>query len=123
MPQPTDGHLTPDSALAVYGTLKPGEVNAFVLNEMPGEWVQGHVLGYLYEITWGPAEGYPGLTLDNRGHRVPVAVLVSNRWPDDFWKIDRFEGPGYERRAAEVYDDDGDSLGQASIYEALTDVD
>lgn len=114
--------LTADSALAVYGTLRPGEVNAFVLLDMPGRWLEGFVRGYLYEITWGPAEGYPGLTLDNGGNLVPVSVLISNRWPQDFWKTDRFEGPGYERRVTTVHDADGRPLGEASIYEALTDV-
>lgn len=115
-------HLTPDSALAVYGTLRPGEANAFVLKEMSGSWIDGYVFGYEYTITWGPAEGYPGLTLSDEGNRVAVAVLVSDRWPDDFWKIDRFEGPGYERRKTNVFRVDGHLLGSASIYEALTTV-
>ncbi len=118
----SDITLTEDSALAVYGTLRPGEVNAFVLLDMPGRWIDGFVRGYLYEITWGPAEGYPGLTLDKGGNLVPVSVLISDRWPQDFWKTDRFEGPGYQRRVTSVVDADDRPLGKASIYEALTHV-
>ncbi len=123
MPESGDHcELTVESALAVYGTLRPGEVNAFVLLDMPGQWMDGFVRGYLYEITWGPAEGYPGVTLDPDGQLVPVSVLLSDRWPKDFWKVDRFEGPGYERRPTILYDTDGETLGEVSIYETLTDV-
>jgi len=112
------------TALAVYGTLRPGEVNHFVVKDIPGEWVEASVRGYQYEITWGPAGGYPGLTLDPAGHLVPVAVLVSEVLGDHLWKVDRFEGPGYQRRVVEIMDPAGSvTLGQASIYETLTDID
>ena len=111
------------TALAVYGTLRPGETNYYVVRDIPGEWVDATVRGYLYEITWGPAEGYPGLTLSNEGHLVPVSVLVSDVLDDHLWRVDRFEGQGYERRSAVVLDVGGSTvLGRAAVYEALTDI-
>ncbi len=116
--------LSPTTALAVYGTLRPGEVNHFVVKQIPGHWVEATVRGYLYEITWGPAEGYPGLSLDDDGHLVPVSVLVSDVLSDHIWQVDRFEGDGYERRPVSVFDREGvDRLGLASIYETKTQVD
>src|SRR5262245_8748957 len=53
--------------LAVYGTLAPGRSNHDQLSALPGRWLDGHVLGALYEDGWGAALGYPGLTLDPAG--------------------------------------------------------
>ena len=111
------------SALAVYGTLRPGAVNHFVVKDLPGDWVEASVRGYLYEITWGPAAGYLGLSLDDNGHLVPVSVLTSPALADYLWRVDRFEGDGYQRRSTAVYDASGATrLGFASIYEAKTDI-
>ena len=115
--------LTADTALAVYGTLRPGEVNHFVVKDIPGHWVDGAVRGYVYEISWGPAEGYPGLSLHDDGHLVPVALLISPVLAENLWRVDRFEGDGYDRRSTKVLTPDGgEVLGWASIYEAKTDV-
>ncbi len=119
-----DEELSPATALAVYGTLRPGELNHFVVKQIPGRWVEATVRGYLYEITWGPAEGYPGVSLDDSGHLVPVSVLVSDELSKHIWQVDRFEGDGYERRSVPVLGLDGLSrLGVASIYEAKTQID
>lgn len=120
--------MTPDRALAVYGTLAPGEVNHHVLLGIDGSWIEGYVLGYQFEITWGAADGYPGVYLSTDGNRVPVHVLVSDDLDRHWSRIDQFEGPGYRRVSADVYaaGDDGDDVavvGQASIFEALTDND
>jgi len=123
----TSSQLHPDNALAVYGTLRPGETNGFLLRDIAqrinGHWIEGHLRGYEYDVTWGPAEGYPGLTLDDGGHRVDVMVLVSDQWPGAFAEVDRFEGPGYTRRPAALYSNEAELLGQVSVYEALTDID
>ncbi len=116
-------------AFATYGTLAPGEVNHWVTRQIPGTWLPAVVRGYRYELTWGPAQGFPGLTLDAEGHRVPVEVLVSTEL-EGFWsELERFEGPGYVRRGAELFsrdgggDDDGGPvpLGTATVFESLDD--
>lgn len=113
-------------AFATYGTLAPGQVNHWVVRHIPGVWLPAVVRGYRYELTWGPAQGYPGLTLDGNGHRVPVDVLVSTKL-EQFWaELDRFEGPGYERRVVELFGRDGGAdgadpipLGTATVFESL----
>lgn len=108
------------TALAVYGTLAPGEPNHWVVRGVKGEWSAGVVRGYLFEITWGPVEGYPGFIADDEGNDVPVQVLESNELDKHWHTIDDFEGGGYERRVLPVAMADGRTL-DAWIYVALTD--
>jgi len=107
-------------ALAVYGSMAPGEAHHWVVSRLRGEWTTGTVAGYLFELTWGPAEGHLGFVPDPSGHRVEVAVLRSNdlasRWRD----IDDFEGDAYTRESIEVRLADG-SVSTADIYVARTD--
>ena len=90
------------TALAVYGTLAPGETNHWVLRSIKGVWSEGTVRGYAFEITWGPVEGYPGFTADADGHEVPVQVLESDELHRHWHTIDDFEGDGYERQILPV---------------------
>ena len=113
--------MTFDTALAFYGTLRPGEHNHWLVSDIVGEWVEGVVLGYVFEVTWGEYEGYPGFVPDPAGHRVPVSVLMHPNLAGQFAKIDDFEGPGYARRPVAVFaPDDNNIIGEAGIYETLT---
>lgn len=96
----------PVERLAVYGTLMPGAENHWLVRPIAGEWSRGHVRGWAYPIGFGPAEGFPGLTLDPNGNPVPVAVLASTRLDRHWREIDDFEGPGYRRVECEVWLDD-----------------
>jgi len=108
-------------ALAVYGTLRPGESNHWLVRQIAGEWVSGTVRGYEFEIGWGPVEGFPGFLLDKGGQDVTVEVLISNHMDDHLQEIDDFEGPGYRRVECIVTLDDG-RLMDSWIYEAVPDV-
>lgn len=117
---PSDMRL--ENAVAFYGTLRPGEPNHWLVRDIPGTWVAGVVRGYLFEVTWGRYEGYTGFIADPDGHKVPVAVLVSDDWASHVDKVDEFEGPGYERRPVTVLAADGTSvIGESGVYEFLTD--
>ncbi len=94
------------SALAVYGTLAPGEVNHWVVRPIDGVWHPGTIRGWTYEITWGPATGFIGFTPDVDGNDVPVQVLVSDKLTSWWHQIDEFEGPGYHRVIVDVSLDD-----------------
>lgn len=119
----------PRNALAVYGTLVPGEVNHHVVSNIKGRWIDGIVRGYVFDITWGHADGYDGFYADKDGHQVAVSVLVSDELDRHWNNIDRFEGPGYRRTEVDVFDhgqgdaDDQSVIGRAFIYECLTDND
>lgn len=107
-------------ALAVYGTLRPGESNHWLVRRIAGEWVSGTVRGFEFEIGWGPVEGFPGLLLDKGGQDIAVAVLISEHLDEHLQEIDDFEGPGYRRVVCAATLDDG-RLVDAWIYEAVTD--
>lgn len=107
-------------ALAVYGSLRPGGANHWVINRIAGEWRTGTVDGWQFEITWGPAEGYDGFIADTHGSHVEVDVLISDHLHKKWREIDDFEGPGYRRIAIEVVLDDGSTM-TAQIYETLAD--
>ncbi len=108
------------SSIAVYGTLRRGEANHHVVAGIPGVWSSGRLRGWVYEITWGDAEGYPGLTLADDGVAVPVDVLTSDDLPGHLDRLDRFEGKGYRRVVTAVRLDEGGSV-DAWVYEAITD--
>lgn len=109
------------TALAVYGSLAPGESNHWVISRIAGDWFDATVNGYVFEVTWGPADGYEGFVPDAEGPAVPVAVLVSSQLDGRWREIDDFEGQGYERRVMAVRLADGQII-DANIYVALTEV-
>ena len=111
---------TAETALAAYGSLRPGQPNHWVVNRIPGTWLPGTVRGWMFELTFGPAEGYDGFVPDPDGGEVEVDVLVGADVGKRWREIDDFEGPGYERRTIDVTLDDGATI-EASIYVALTE--
>jgi len=111
---------TSTEALAIYGTLRPGEANHWVVRTIDGEWTEGTIRGWLFEVTWGDAAGYPGVVLDPDGQLVEVSVLRSNRLASHLHEIDNFEGAGYRRVETNVVLADGSTI-CAFVYEAIQD--
>ncbi len=111
---------TSPTAIAFYGTLRPGEENHWVVRNISGDWTEGTVTGWLFEVTWGPATGYPGVVLDPEGQLVEVSVLRSDRLQSHLHEIDGFEGPGYRRVETTVTLADGSTIG-ALVYEVIQD--
>ena len=103
--------------MAFYGTLRPGAENHYEVRNIAGTWRAGTVRGWKYDITWGPADGYPGITLDAGAPATEVDVLDSDDLEKNLRRIDDFEGPGYRRVEVEVTYDDG-TTDTAWIYEA-----
>ena len=121
-PLPASDLLVPARALAVYGTLAPGESNHHVVAAIDGRWVEGAVRGHRLEAHWRGMSGYPGFLPDPLGPLVEVLVLVSALLGRYWERLDDFEGPGYRRREVDVFDRFGaGSLGQAFIYETLVE--
>ena len=71
----------------------------------------------MYDITWGPADGYPGITLDDGAPETEVDVLDSDDLEKHLRRLDDFEGPGYKRVEIPVRLEDGGET-TAWIYEA-----
>ncbi|MEM8708476.1 MAG: gamma-glutamylcyclotransferase family protein [Actinomycetota bacterium] len=103
--------------MAFYGTLRPGESHHYEVRNIAGTWRSGSVRGWAYDITWGPADGYPGMTLDAGAPETPVDVLESDQLEKHLRRLDDFEGPGYRRVEVEVTLDDGSTV-TAWLYEA-----
>lgn len=82
--------------LFVYGTLRPGHVNAYILENIGGTWLPGYVTGTFYERGWGAAADFPGIVLDDNGPRVNGYLFVSNNLGAHWSMLDEFE-EGYDR--------------------------
>lgn len=108
--------------LAVYGSLAPGENNHWVVKGLGGQWHEGSTRGYVFELTWGPAQGYLGFVPDPDGSVVDVWVLEADISERQWRDIDDFEGAGYERRMAPVTLSSGEQV-VANIFVALTEID
>jgi gamma-glutamylcyclotransferase (GGCT)/AIG2-like uncharacterized protein YtfP len=104
--------------LAVYGTLAPGGGRHDLLAEIEGRWFEGHVRGHKFVGRRSSARGYPALRLDPEGDRVPVAVLDAPELSRRFGPLDAYEGDGYRRVVAPVWDDGGLLL-IANVYESV----
>lgn len=88
----------PGERLAVYGSLAPGRSNAWVLEPLEGDWLDGGwVCGRLHQRGWGAAHGFPGLEPDPQADPVPVQVFVSPQLAEQWPRLDAFEGDDYRR--------------------------
>ena len=92
-----DLNEAPDTMLAVYGTLAPGQVNHHQISALTGNWRRGVVKGKLFSAGWGAALGFPGLILDPLGPSVDVQLFESADLPEHWARLDEFEGSGYRR--------------------------
>lgn len=104
-----------DTRLAVYGSLAPGERNAWVMDGIAGDWVEGSVQGTLHASGWGAGMGYPGFEPSADGERIPVKVFTSPELPDHWDRLDEFEGDDYRRIVIPVELVDGTRV-VAQIY-------
>ena len=102
---------------AVYGTLAPGAPNHHVLESLSGEWRDGAVHGDLLQKGWGAQQGYPAIRWNPRSGQVPVKLLVSEDLEHHWERLDKLEGPEYQRILVPVYLGD-EVLAVANIYEA-----
>lgn len=101
--------------LFVYGSLAPGQSNAHVLAQVPGDWTPATVTGVLRQEGWGAALGYPGLVLDATGAEVRGMIFSSAQLCEHWERLDAFEGDGYERVVTCARLDDGTAV-QAHVY-------
>lgn len=114
--------LAPQRALAVYGTLAPGESNHHVVASIDGQWVEASIRGHRFTARWRDTPGYPGFRPDPDGPLVPALILVADDLSEHWDRLDAFEGPGYTRVAIDVFDRPGvERVGRAFVYETLTE--
>lgn len=93
--------------LFVYGTLGPGRPNAHVLDAIGGSWETATVSGALRNEGWGAALDYPSIDIDEHGGEVEGFLFTSEKLPDHWAILDKFEGEAYKRVLTKVKRKDG----------------
>ena len=83
----------PETRLIVYGSLAPGEANAFMLAGLSGEWWHCRIRGRM-----GTFQGFKSFRYNPQGPEHPAWLLVSTDLPRIIPELDDFEGEAYERR-------------------------
>ena len=97
----------PETKLAIYGTLAPGEVNHSQIAGIPGDWIDGFVRGDLLQTGWGAEHGFPALAWRPDGARVATKLFIASDLPSHWRRLDEFEGDGYRRILVPIETDDG----------------
>jgi hypothetical protein len=82
----------PETRLIVYGSLGPGEANAFVLAGLVGEWRPCRIRGRM-----GAYCGFKSFRHDPQGPEHAAWLLISADPPGVICELDDFEGEAYER--------------------------
>jgi len=95
--------------LFVYGTLRPGDANEHVMNDIGGEWRVATIKGRWFEEGWGYVNhGLRGLVVDAKGQEIPGQIFTSPKLKNHWAMLDEFEGRDYERVKARAICSNGD---------------
>jgi gamma-glutamylcyclotransferase (GGCT)/AIG2-like uncharacterized protein YtfP len=104
--------------LFVYGTLKRGEKNSYLLDKIGGEWIEATVKGHLHEEGWGSKFGCPGIRVDLNGQVVQGYIFRSDKLEENISFFDEFEGGEYKRTITDVTLKNGITT-KAYIYQLI----
>lgn len=102
-------------SLFVYGTLRPQQPNAHVLEKIGGTWLAGYILGHLHQCGWGAELGSPGIQLSEHGERVEGFIFLSENLATHWDDLDAFEGEEYQRSPVTVYLENAEQC-QSVVY-------
>jgi hypothetical protein len=100
----------PSQRLAVYGTLTPDGPNASELASLEGEWNEGSVQGVIEQ-----RDGFLEFKWSTAAQVIAVKILSAGRLSERFVRLDRFEGPRYQRVLVPVIIDG--KLSVCNIYQ------
>jgi gamma-glutamylcyclotransferase (GGCT)/AIG2-like uncharacterized protein YtfP len=101
--------------LAIYGTLAPGKANHHHIADLGGTWHDAAVRGRLDRVPGGIHEGLPAIVLDPAEPLHPLKVLVCERLPDAWPRLDAFESEEVPRLLVPL-EGEGGITGVANIY-------
>jgi gamma-glutamylcyclotransferase (GGCT)/AIG2-like uncharacterized protein YtfP len=100
--------------LFVYGTLRPNEENAHILEAIGGTFKKGFINGTHYTSGFGPDKTHPGVVLSGT-NTIPGYIFYSDNLATSWDSLDEFEGEGYYRVTVTVQLED-DTTETAYIY-------
>lgn len=92
--------------LFVYGTLRPNEENAHILEAIGGIFKKGFIYGTHYTSGFGPDKQYPGVILSG-SNKVHGYIFYSDNLATSWPSLDEFEGEGYYRVTVNVVLENG----------------
>lgn len=102
-------------SLFVYGTLRPNQPNAHVMEVIGGTWQAGYIKGHLEQRGWGAELGSPGIQLSDDGESVQGYVFLSESLSQHWDALDEFEGEEYQRVPVRVYLENGKTM-KSMVY-------
>jgi gamma-glutamylcyclotransferase (GGCT)/AIG2-like uncharacterized protein YtfP len=108
------GEAAVGTRLVAYGTLRPGEPNQHILRSVRGEWAPGTVTGHLESDGWGMTCGFPALVWHPDAPPVSVELFTAPGLPQQWDRLDAFEGDAYRRIVVPVHR--GEDRVLANIY-------
>lgn len=88
--------------LFVYGTLKPGFENNYILAEIGGVFDKATLFGYTLDNNWEKQTGYPGLVKSDSKSKVAGYLFTSKKLTYNWDVIDNFETNMYIRSKVTV---------------------
>jgi len=110
-----DGAFGAAVRLAIYGTLAPGKVNHHHIADLGGAWQDAAVRGSLGAVPHGVHQGLPAIVLDPAAPPHPLKLLVCERLPGAWQRLDGFEGEEMQRLLVPL-EEAGRVTGVTNIY-------
>lgn len=107
--------------LFVYGTLKKGEKNARLFDQIGGTWRSASVRGKLYPQGVAGTSGFPALVLDQNEKPVQGLVFSCSTFARWWPLLDDFEGEGYRRIKTQVKLKSGSNI-EAFVYVPASEI-
>lgn len=89
--------------LFVYGTLKPGFSNHYILENIGGTCFEASLFGYQFDNEWERKTGYPGLMKGSLNSKIEGFVFISDNLTNNLMVLDDFETEAYIRKIVPVH--------------------
>lgn len=100
----------PSNKLISYGTLSPGQPNHSLISDLRGDWTECAIQGAMNQkdglsrFSWNPA-----------GPEQTASLFTSDDLPNNWSRIDRFEGKEYQRQLVPAKTQAGIAVGYAYL--------
>lgn len=93
--------------LFVYGTLKPGFTNHYILKNIGGTFFKATLYEFQFDRNWEKETGYLGLVESNKDSKVDGFLFVSKNLTQNLKVLDDFETDAYTRKIVTITLKDG----------------